>query len=257
MNIIINNMKPYLNTYIKNNVYYIEFFTPKHNALGSSMLDKLALSINNVPEEHPVIVLKSGGDRTFCAGASFDELSQISTQEEASLFFNGFAKVILSIRSCPQIVVASIQGKAVGGGVGLIAASDYAMATQYASLKLSELQIGIGPFVIAPAIIKKTSLNVLTEMSLNPENFHTAQWAKEQGFYQNVFEDQVTLNEKIEIFAEKLAVLNPKALRAMKSVFWENTAHWPELLKERAHTSGSLVLDEAVQQKIKSILSKA
>lgn len=250
-------MKPYINSSIQNNICFIEFFTPKHNALNSSMLDQLANTIKETPKDCAVIVLKSGGNRTFCAGASFDELLQIKTQEEATLFFNGFAKVILSIKSCPQIVVVSVQGKAVGGGVGIIAASDYAIATENAALKLSELNIGIGPFVIAPAIIKKSGLNVLTEMSLNPEKFYSAEWAKQQGLFHKVCENQSDLEMTTHNFANKLSGFNINALKAMKDVFWENTEHWPELLEQRAETSGSLVLEKAVQDKIRTLLSKS
>lgn len=250
-------MTPYINSSIQNNICYIEFFTPKHNALNSNMLDQLANKIEETPEHCAVIVLSSGGDRTFCAGASFDELSQIKNQEEATLFFNGFAKVILSIKACPQIVIVSVQGKAVGGGVGIIAAADYAIASENAALKLSELNIGIGPFVIAPAIVKKSGINVLTEMSLNPDNFYSAKWAKQKGLFHKVCENQSDLKITTNNFANKLASFNVNALKAMKHVFWENTEHWPELLEKRAETSGSLVLEKAVQDKIRTILSKS
>ena len=250
-------MTPYINSSIQNNICYIEFFTPKHNALNSNMLDQLANKIEETPEHCAVIVLRSGGDRTFCAGASFDELSQIKNQEEATLFFNGFAKVILSIKACPQIVLVSVQGKAVGGGVGIIAAADYAIALENAALKLSELNIGIGPFVIAPAIVKKSGINVLTEMSLNPDNFYSAKWAKQKGLFHKVCENQSDLKITTNNFANKLASFNVNALKAMKHVFWENTEHWPELLEKRAETSGSLVLEKAVQDKIRTILSKS
>ena len=250
-------MTSYINSSIQNNIYYIEFFTPKHNALNSNMLDQLANKIEETPEHCAVIVIRSGGDRTFCAGASFDELSQIKNQEEATLFFNGFAKVILSIKACPQIVIVSVQGKAVGGGVGIIAAADYAIASENAALKLSELNIGIGPFVIAPAIIKKSGVNVLTEMSLNPDNFYSAKWAKQKGLFHKVCENQSDLEIITHNFANKLTGFNMNALKAMKHVFWENTEHWPELLEKRAETSGSLVLEKAVQDKIRTILSKS
>ena len=250
-------MTPYINSSIQNNICYIEFFTPKHNALNSNMLDQLANKIEETPEHCAVIVLSSGGDRTFCAGASFDELSQIKNQEEATIFFNGFAKVILSIKACPQIVLVSVQGKAVGGGVGIIAAADYAIALENAALKLSELNIGIGPFVIAPAIVKKSGINVLTEMSLNPDNFYSAKWAKQKGLFHKVCENQSDLKITTNNFANKLASFNVNALKAMKHVFWENTEHWPELLEKRAETSGSLVLEKAVQDKIRTILSKS
>lgn len=250
-------MTSYINSSIQNNICYIEFFTPKHNALNSNMLDQLANKIEETPEHCAVIVLRSGGDRTFCAGASFDELSQIKNQEEATIFFNGFAKVILSIKACPQIVIVSVQGKAVGGGVGIIAAADYAIASENAALKLSELNIGIGPFVIAPAIVKKSGINVLTEMSLNPDNFYSAKWAKQKGLFHKVCENQSDLKITTNNFANKLASFNVNALKAMKHVFWENTEHWPELLEKRAETSGSLVLEKAVQDKIRTILSKS
>ena len=236
----------YVNLNVESNIGFIEFFTPSHNALPSGMLQKLVQAIEEAGKDDAVtvIVLKSGGDRTFCAGASFDELKTIDSMEKGKDFFSGFANVINAMRKCPKLIIGRVQGKAVGGGVGLIAATDYCVATQYASLKLSELSIGIGPFVIAPAIERKAGLAALSELTLNCTQFYSAEWAKNKGFFANVFEDVNSLDQAVWELATNLSSYNPEALKAMKVAFWSNTEHWETLLIERAETSGKLVLSE-------------
>ncbi|TVZ52202.1 enoyl-CoA hydratase/isomerase family protein [Dokdonia sp. Hel_I_53] len=238
--------QPYVKTLTSNGVATITFFHPAHNSMPSGVLSDLESAIIRSGEDDTVqvIVLKSGGDRTFCAGASFDELLSIETEEEGKKFFMGFAKVILAMRSCSKIIIGSVQGKAVGGGVGLAAATDYCFATKYASVKLSELTIGIGPFVIAPAIERKIGVACLAEMTLNATEFYTAQWAKDKNLFAEIYETGILMEEAVEVFANKLASYNPEALTAMKQAFWNNTEHWPELLETRAAMSGKLVLSD-------------
>ena len=180
-------------------VGYIEFYNPSHNALPSNMLTELCAVIDNAGTDNDinVLVLKSGGDRTFCAGASFDDLAAISTIEEGKTFFMGFANVINALRKNPKIVIGSVQGKAVGGGVGLAAAVDLCFASEYASIKLSELNIGIGPFVIEPALKRKLGLSAVSQLTLHPQTFFSAKWAREKGLYANVFETNDNLNKHV------------------------------------------------------------
>ncbi|MCB0439052.1 MAG: enoyl-CoA hydratase/isomerase family protein, partial [Mangrovimonas sp.] len=203
----------YVNLNVESNIGFIEFFTPSHNALPSNMLHQLVEVIERAGNDQSVkiIVLKSGGDRTFCAGASFDELKTIDSMEKGKDFFSGFANVINAMRKCPKLIIGRVQGKAVGGGVGLIAATDYCVATQYASLKLSELSIGIGPFVIAPAIERKAGLAALSELTLNCTQFYSAEWAKNKGFFANVFEDVNSLDQAVWELATNLSSYNPEA----------------------------------------------
>jgi methylglutaconyl-CoA hydratase len=188
--------------------------------------------------------LKSGGDRTFCAGASFDELKSISNPTEGELFFSGFANVLNSIRTSKKLIIGRIQGKAVGGGVGIASAVDYCFATKYASIKLSELGIGIGPFVIGPAVERKIGLSNFAHLSLDFDKFFDAQWAKEKGLYQEVFESATEMDERVSEFCQKLAKTNPEARTAMKTTFWEGTHNWPTIMKSRAAISGTLVLSD-------------
>ncbi len=236
--------QPYVTLQIQDKVGYIEFFHPKHNAMPSAILQKLEATINQAATNPniAVVVLKSGGDRTFCAGASFNELLAIKTQEEGMAFFMGFANVINAMRKCPKPIIGRVQGKAVGGGVGLAAATDFCMATQYSAIKLSELSIGIGPFVIEPVVTRKMGLSALTTLSLNAEKFYSAQWAKNQRLYADVFETTKALDEAINKLSAQLSSYNPEALKQMKTVFWEGTAHWDKLLAQRAAISGKLVL---------------
>ncbi len=235
-----------LYTHINNNIATIEFGHPASNSLPGELLERLAkefyvLGKNN---EVDVIVLKSEGDRAFCAGASFDELVAITNIEDGKQFFAGFANVINAIRTCGKLVIARVQGKTVGGGVGLLAACDYVLATEKAAIKLSEFTIGIGPFVIEPAVTRKIGVGATAELTLDATNWKNAYWAKEKGLYARVFEDEKDLDEGVTILVEKLASYNPKALAEMKKVLWKDTENWESLLLERAAVSGELVLSD-------------
>ncbi|AEE19596.1 enoyl-CoA hydratase/isomerase family protein [Dokdonia sp. 4H-3-7-5] len=238
--------QPYVKTLKANGIATITFFHPAHNSMPSTVLADLESAIHNSGEDDDVkvIILQSGGERTFCAGASFDELKSIEDNVEGKEFFMGFARVILAMRSCPKIIIGRIQGKAVGGGVGLAAATDYCYATKYASIKLSELTIGIGPFVIAPAVERKIGLNGLSNLTLNATEFYSPEWAKEKGLYAALFETSILMDEAVQALAVKLASYNPEAVTAMKKALWEGTDHWPSLLEERAEMSGTLVLSK-------------
>ncbi|TVZ21176.1 methylglutaconyl-CoA hydratase [Dokdonia sp. Hel_I_63] len=238
--------QPYVKTLKANGIATITFFHPAHNSMPSTVLADLESAIHNSGEDDDVkvIILQSGGERTFCAGASFDELKSIEDNVEGKEFFMGFARVILAMRSCPKIIIGRIQGKAVGGGVGLAAATDYCYATKYASIKLSELTIGIGPFVIAPAVERKIGLNGLSDLTLNATEFYSPEWAKEKGLYAALFETSILMDEAVQGLAVKLASYNPEAVTAMKKALWEGTDHWPSLLEERAEMSGTLVLSK-------------
>ncbi|WMI64199.1 enoyl-CoA hydratase/isomerase family protein [Aestuariibaculum sp. YM273] len=236
----------YVTIEVKDQVGYIEFYHPQHNAMPSDVLSQLEQTIINAGNDDSisVLVLKSGGDRTFCAGASFNELISIEDPETGEQFFSGFAKVINAMRKSPKLIIGRVQGKAVGGGVGLAAATDYCFATKFASVKLSELSIGIGPFVIEPAVTRRIGLNAMSQMTLNAETFFTSEWGKTNGLFAEVFEGISALDEAVDTLAKKLAAYNPEALSQMKKVFWEQTENWDVLLKERAKISGNLVLSK-------------
>ena len=235
-----------LYTNIENKIATVEFGHPASNSFPSVLLDRLEKEINLLSENEEVniILLRSEGEKAFCAGASFDELIEINDLESGRKFFSGFANVINSMRKCRKLIVGRVQGKTVGGGVGLVAACDYAMATEAASIKLSELSIGIGPFVIAPAVERKMGVGALAELSLAAHEWKNAYWAKENGLYARVFESIKDLDKEIDVFTEKLASYNPEALLEMKKLMWKNTDHWEHLLYENAAISGELVLSE-------------
>ncbi|WNW01125.1 enoyl-CoA hydratase/isomerase family protein [Tenacibaculum sp. HL-MS23] len=235
-----------LYTHIENKIATIEFGHPASNSFPSELLARLANEFDklSVNEAVAIVVLKSEGDRAFCAGASFDELVAIDNLEDGKQFFSGFANVLNAMRRCSKLIVGRVQGKTVGGGVGLAAACDYVLATEHASIKLSEFTIGIGPFVIAPAVERKISVSGLAELTLDASNWKNAYWAKEKGLYARVFDSINDLDNELVIFTEKLASYNPDALSEMKSALWKGTEHWQELLIERAETSGKLVLSD-------------
>jgi methylglutaconyl-CoA hydratase len=237
----------------ENGLATIEFFHPKHNSLPSDILSKLAQTIAEAGEDDSVklIVLKSGGDRTFCSGASFTELISINDLETGQKFFSGFANVINACRKCPKLIIGRVQGKAVGGGVGVASAVDYCLATKFASAKLSELNVGIGPFVVGPAVERKVGVSAMSQMTINADHFYSADWAKEKGLYAEVYDDLESLDGGVQKLVDYLLSKNPEAQSMLKKVFWEGTEHWDKLLAERAAMSGKLVLSEYT----KSVLS--
>ena len=229
-----------------NGIGTITFFHPMSNSLPGKILRKLADTIEALGKNNAVkvIVLKSSGDKAFCAGASFDELISIKDLESGLNFFSGFASVINACRKAPKFIIGRIQGKAVGGGVGMASAVDYCLATKFADVKLSELAVGIGPFVVGPAVERKIGLSAMSELAINATEFKTAEWAKNKGLYTDVFETVDELDAALEKLAIKLAHSNPEAMALLKAVFWEGTEHWDDLLIERAGFSGKLVLSE-------------
>lgn len=235
-----------LYTSINEKIATIEFGHPASNSFVLELLDRLASELYKISENEAVniIVLKSEGDGVFCAGASFDQLIDVSNLEEGTVFFNGFAKVINAMRTCKKIIIGRVQGKAVGGGVGLISACDYVFATESASIRLSELTIGIAPFVIAPAVVRKIGTAGLAELSLNPKEWKTAYWAQEKGLFAKVFNTLNDLDKELDYFSTNLANYNPQALEEWKKILWENTAHWETLLPERAMITGKLALSD-------------
>jgi len=233
-----------LYTNIENRIATVEFGHPASNSFVSELLARLAKEFDRIGanDEVSVIVLKSEGERAFCAGASFDELVAVSNLEKGKEFFSGFADVINAMRKCPKPIIGRVQGKTVGGGVGLASACDYVHATVEAAIKLSEISIGIGPFVIAPAVERKIGKAALAELTLYPTEWKNAYWAKEQGLYAKVYDSISELDKELDIHIQKLATYNPEALAEMKKVLWEGTEHWDDLLLERAEASGRLAL---------------
>lgn len=246
-----------LYTSVENKIATIEFGHPASNSFPSELLERLANKFDELSnnDEVVVVVLKSEGNRAFCAGASFDELVAIDNLVDGKSFFSGFANVINAMRSCTKLIVGRVQGKTVGGGVGLAAACDYVLATEHAAIKLSEFTIGIGPFVIAPAVKRKVGVSGLAELTLDATSWKSAYWAKEKGLYARVFENIEELDKEVEIFTEKLASYNPEALDEMKKALWIGTENWDTLLIERAETSGKLVLSDFTKNALKKFKS--
>jgi len=236
----------------------IEFFHPQSNSLPRKILTELAQAIHAAgnEKETKLILLRSGGEKAFCAGASFDELAALTNLEEGIHFFSGFAEVINAIRQCPQLVIGRIQGKCVGGGVGLAAAVDYAIATEAAEVRLSELAVGIGPFVVGPAVERKIGLSAFSQLSIDAARWRSAEWAQKRGLFAEVYSDIQGLDEGINRLASQLMHSHDQALMALKKVFWEGTEHWDKLLLERAAISGRLILSDASRKAIEAFKKK-
>ncbi|MBL7929379.1 MAG: enoyl-CoA hydratase/isomerase family protein [Bacteroidia bacterium] len=245
-------------THIENGIARITFFHPQSNSLPGELLRKLASEIEQASNNDTVkvIILQSRGEKAFCAGASFDELVSIKNKEEGLQFFSGFASVINAMRKAQVFVIARIQGKCVGGGVGLAAAADYAIAHESASVKLSELAVGIGPFVVGPAVERKMGKAAFTAMTIDASSWRSAEWAYQNGLFAELHNSFESLEEAVNKLAFTLAACNPEAMAMLKKVFWEGTNHWDELLKERAGISGHLVLSDFTRNAIAKFKSK-
>jgi methylglutaconyl-CoA hydratase len=251
-------MEGSVNYNIEHGIATITFYHPQSNSLPGKVLKQLADTIQQLGENSNarVIVLKSEGPRAFCAGASFDELIAIEKKEQGETFFMGFARVINAMRKCPKFIIGRVQGKAVGGGVGLAASVDYCLATKYAAVKLSELAIGIGPFVVGPAVQRKLGISGMSHLAINATEWKSANWAKENGLYQDVFENGEEMDAAVAELAKKLSDSNPEAMKQLKQTLWKGCENWDELLAQRAAISGELVLSEFTRNAIQRFKSK-
>ncbi|QYS88190.1 enoyl-CoA hydratase/isomerase family protein [Flavobacterium davisii] len=247
-------MKGTIHTTIENKIATITFSHPASNSFSSEQLKLLTEEINTISENEEVVlvVLQSEGKGAFCAGASFDELLEVNDLETGSVFFSGFANVINAMRKCKKIIIGRVQGKAVGGGVGLVSACDYTFATHNAAIKLSEIAIGIGPFVIEPAVSRKIGKSAMAEMTLSPTEWKSAEWAFQHTLYSKLFDDLEGMDQALNKLAKELASYNPEALLEFKRVLWEGTSHWDELLYDRAAISGKLVLSDFTKKALNS-----
>jgi methylglutaconyl-CoA hydratase len=248
----------YVKSHIEHGINTIEFFHPQSNSLPGKILEALAHEIHfaGTHAETKVIVLKSGGDKTFCAGASFDELIAIHNEAEGLQFFSGFAHVINAMRKCPKFIIGRIHGKCVGGGVGLAAAVDYAIAVNTADVKLSELAVGIGPFVVGPVVEKKIGTAAYSALAIDASMWRNSDWAKRKGLFAELHENIENMDEAIFRLSNTLSHSSPEAMAEMKKVFWKGTEHWDELLKERAAISGRLVLSQFTKNAIEKFKAK-
>lgn len=251
-------MEAFVKSTINDGIGTITFFHPQSNSLPGEILRTLASQIEEMGknDDAKVIVLQSEGEKAFCAGASFDELISIKDLETGKKFFSGFAGVINAMRKAPKFVIARVQGKAVGGGVGIASAADYTIATTHASVKLSELAVGIGPFVVGPAVERKVGSSAFCQLAINATEWQTAIWAKEKGLYAEIYDDVHQLDEAVHQLAHRLSHSNPEAMMLLKKAAWQGTDHWDTLLIERAEMSGKLVLSDFTVNAINKFKTK-
>ncbi len=251
-------LEAYVRSELHKGITTIEFFHPQSNSLPGKILHDLAIAITHAGEDPgtQVIILRSAGEKAFCAGASFDELVAINNEKEGLAFFSGFAHVINAMRTCPKFIIGRIHGKCVGGGVGLAAAVDYAIATEDAEIKLSELAVGIGPFVVGPAVERKIGTAAFSALAIDAAAWRNAEWAKRKGLYAEVHESTGNMDEAIHRLASHLSHSSPAAMAEMKKIFWKGTEHWDKLLLERAAISGRLVLSEFTKNAIGKFKTK-
>lgn len=249
----------YVSTETHNGITTIEFFHPQSNSLPRKLLGELAHEIHTagIDKETKVIVLRSGGEKAFCAGASFDELTKIEDKEKGYAFFSGFAQVINTMRKCPQLIIGRIHGKCVGGGVGLAAAVDYAIATEAAEVKLSELAVGIGPFVVGPAVLRKISMSAFSQLTIDATMWRNADWARRKGLFAECHSTVESMDESIHRLSNQLAHSNPEAMHELKKIFWQGTEDWDSLLNHRAEISGRLVLSNHTKEAIAKFKTKS
>ena len=241
-----------------NSITTIEFHHPQSNSLPGKMLSALATAIQKagLDAATKVIVLKSSGEKAFCAGASFNELTAIQDEKQGLEFFSGFANVINAMRNSQKFIIARVQGKCVGGGVGLAAAADYAIALQSADIKLSELAVGIGPFVVGPAVERKIGAEAFSSLSIDATNWRNSNWALQHGLFAEVHESFEVLDKAVSALANTLAQSSAEAMAALKKIFWAGTENWDSLLYERAAVSGRLVLSNYTKEAIEKFKTK-
>ena len=237
----------------------IEFYHPQSNSLPHRILEDLANEIHAVgtDNETKVIILRSRGEKAFCAGASFEELSHIETEKKGFDFFSGFANVLNAMRKCPRLIIGRIHGKCVGGGVGLAAAVDYAIAHQSAEIRLSELAIGIGPFVVGAAVDRRIGTSAFGHLAIDATMWRNAEWAKRKGFYAEVHETIEGMDESIFRLANQLSHSSVQAMAELKKMLWKGTEHWDELLYQRAEISGRLAMSSFTKEAIQKFKVKA
>ncbi|HEV3413035.1 MAG TPA: enoyl-CoA hydratase/isomerase family protein [Puia sp.] len=248
----------YVRTETHEGITTIEFYHPQSNSLPGRLLDALTHEVHgagNDPQTR-VIILRSAGTKAFCAGASFDELIAIQNADQGFLFFSGFAHLINAIRKCPQFVIARIHGKCVGGGVGIAAAADYAIAVDGAEVKLSELALGIGPFVVGPAVERKIGISAASSLAIDATMWRDAEWARKRGLYAELHSQVTEMDESIDRLARTLAHSSPEATALLKATFWKGTEHWDQLLIERAMISGRLILSETSRNALHNFRKK-
>jgi methylglutaconyl-CoA hydratase len=249
----------YVDVETHNGITTIEFFHPQSNSLPRRILESLAIEIHDAGKDAAtkVIVLRSTGEKAFCAGASFDELTQIETEKKGYDFFSGFADVINAIRKCGKLVIGRIHGKCVGGGVGLAAAVDYAIAVEGADVKLSELAVGIGPFVVGPAVERKIGMSAFSQLAIDATMWRNSEWARRKGLFAEVHPNIEGMDESILRLSNQLSHSSPEAMRELKEVFWKGTEDWDSLLYKRAEISGRLVLGDFTREAIAKFKMKA
>lgn len=249
----------YVNSETHKGITTIEFFHPQSNSLPHRILEDLANQIHaaGTDEDTKVIVLRSHGEKAFCAGASFEELAAIDNKERGFTFFSGFADVINAIRKCPKFVIGRIHGRCVGGGVGLAAAVDYAIAVEGADIRLSELAIGIGPFVVGPAVERRIGNSAFSQLAIDATMWRNADWARRKGLYAELHPDLLGMDESIARLALQLSHSSPEAMTELKRVLWKGTEDWDDLLCKRAEISGKLVLSSHTKEAIGKFKSKA
>lgn len=251
-------MDAYVKSEFHQGLTTIEFHHPQSNSLPGKILDELAKAIHAAgnDEETRLILLRSFGDKAFCAGAFFEELAAIRNKEEGLKFFSGFAQVINAMRICPKLIIGRIHGRCVGGGVGLAAAVDYAIATEAAEIKLSELAVGIGPFVVGPAVERKIGMSAYSQLAIDASRWRSAEWARKRGLYAELYNSTEDMDEAISRLVFQLMHSSPEAMAELKKVFWKGTEHWDKLLHERAAISGRLVLSDFTRKAIESFKKK-
>ncbi|MEO6613072.1 MAG: enoyl-CoA hydratase/isomerase family protein [Chitinophagaceae bacterium] len=242
----------YVQSVTEQEVTSIEFYHPQSNSLPGKILQELATAIQHAGEDPntKVIILRSAGEKAFCAGASFDELMAIQNEEQGFAFFSGFARVINTMRTCPKLIIGRIQGKCVGGGVGLAASVDYAIAAEGAEVKLSELAVGIGPFVVGPAVERKIGVSAFSQLAIDASMWRNADWAKRKGLYAELHPAVEEMDESVKRLAYTLSHSSQEAMAEIKKIAWKDTAHWEQLLQERAAISGRLVLSDFTRDAI-------
>lgn len=174
----------------KGSVWFLTLNRPeKRNAMNDVMMDEIIQVLLDAEREEIRILVISGSGSSFCAGADLNWMRKMKdyTLEENEVDSGRLATLYRALRMARPVTMAVVNGPAIGGAVGIVAACDIALAVKDASFSFGEVHLGIIPAVIAPYIVEKTGVSVSRYYMLTGERFDATR-AREIGLVHKVFD---------------------------------------------------------------------
>ncbi len=184
-----------------------------HNAFNPEMIGAITAAFRSLGDNPVVrVIVLTGRGRSFCAGADVGYMRETAdyTFEENVADGQAIFDLMQAVDSCPKAVVGRINGAAIGGGAGLTACCDIAIAVERAKFAFSEVRLGIVPAIISPFVVAKIGAANSREMFLTGERF-LAPKALEIGLVQQVAADEAALDSAVQERVEQLLMAAPGA----------------------------------------------